>query len=449
MSERRRIRALAMPIMLAALIGVLVQFAVVALLGRLSDQALYVRSLYLPVAFLVLALQEGLDVSTQVAVALRRGRGDRAGIAPLAGSFVRLGVVLFGLVCLALTLAAPLLAGLLATSAADRDLFVSFVRWSALASMASIGPAVLAATLRGWGEATSAAAVSVSTAVTQVGMVALLGFGAGLGVFSVPLAVVTGGAVGTFVGALGWRRHGLPVMDLRAWQPAAARTLVSVGVPVASSYLLLFGSNLGLLWVLGPFGAAVVSGFSGAYTVQTVLIVPAIALGSATAIVMNQLRGQGQDALLPKVFRSGVELASVAYVAVAAVAWLGRGVLAAAVTPSPVVADQAQRYLGIVLPGVALMGLVLVAVTVLEQLGAGGVSVLLNVGYFGMVVVVGGLLARHYHDPAALYWTIVIANLVGAPLVVPVAGALVRRRARPRNPEVRTADPMAAVEGAT
>ncbi len=429
MSERRRILVLAVPIMLAALTGVLVQFAVVALLGRISDQALYVRSLYLPVAFLMLALQEGLDVSTQVAVAISKGRADRAGIAPLAGSFLWLGVGLSGLACLVLTLAAPTLAGLLSAGAADRAVFVAFVRWSALAGLAAVGPTVLAATLRGWGKAAAAAAVSISTAVTQVGTVALLGFGTGLGVFSVPLAVVAGAVVGTVVGVLSWRRHGLPVIDLRTWRPAAARTLLGVGGPVATSYLLLFGSNLGLLWVLGPFGAAVVSGFSGAYTVQTVMIVPAIALGSATAIVMNQMRGQGRNTALPTVFRAGIELALVGYVGVAAVSWLGRGALAAAVARSPVIADQVQRYLGIVLPTIMLMGLLLVALTVLEQLGAGLISVLLNVGYFGTVLAIGGLLARHDHDPAALYRTIAIVNLVGAPLVVPVAGAVIRRRA--------------------
>jgi Na+-driven multidrug efflux pump len=430
MSERRRILALAVPIMLAALTGVLVQFAVVALLGRVSDQALYVRSLYLPVAFLMLALQEGLDVSTQVAVAIGRGRADRAGIAPLAGSFLLLGLGLSGLACLLLTLAAPTLAGLLSAGAADRALFVAFVRWSALAGLATVCPTVLAATLRGWGKAAAAATVSMSTAATQVGMVALLGFGTGLGVFSVPLAVVIGSAAGTVVGGLSWRRNGLPMIDPRTWRPAAARTLLGVGGPVATSYLLLFGSNLGLLWVLGPFGTAVVSGFSGAYTVQTVMIVPAIALGSATAIVMNQLRGQGRTTLLPTVFRAAVELALVGYVGVAAASWLGRDALAAAVTRSPVIAEQVERYLGIVLPTMMLMGLVLVAVTVLEQLGAGLVSVLLNVSYFGAVLVIGGLLARHDHDPATLYWTVAIANLVGAPLAVPVAATVIRRRTR-------------------
>jgi Na+-driven multidrug efflux pump len=447
---RRRIRALAVPIMLAALISVLVQLVVVALLGRLSDQALYVRSLYLPVAFLILALQEGLDVSTQVAVAVGHGRRDRAGVGPLAGSFVRLGVCVFGVACVAITLAAPTLAGLLAAGPADRAVFVAFVRWSSVAALTTVGPTVLAAALRGWGRAAAAAAVSTSVAVTQVGMVALLGFGTGLGVFSVPVATVAGAAVGLVVGALGWRRHGLPRIDVLARRAAAARTLLAVGAPVATSYLLLFGANLGLLWILGPFGPAVVSGFSTAYTVQTVLIVPAIALGSATAIVMNQLRGRQQDAVLPMVFRAGIRLALVGYLVVATAAWLGRGWLAGAVTGSTVISDQVQRYLGIVLPTIALMGLVLVAVTVLEQLDAGLAAVLLNCGYFGAVLVIGGLLARQQHDFVALYWTVAITNLVGAPVAVPVAATLIRRRVR--RPTVRVAEPMipvTATEGPT
>lgn len=449
-NHRQTIRALTVPIMLAALISVLVQFAVVALLGRLSDQALYVRSLYLPVAFLILALQEGLDVSTQVAVAVRRGRDDRAGIAPLTGSFVRLGLALFGVACVALVLVAPTLGGLLSASAADRAVFVAFVRWSALASLCAVGPTVLSATLRGWGRAGAAATVSMSVAVTQVGMVALLGFGTPLGVFAVPVATVTGAVVGSVVGVRKWRRHGLPMPNPRAWQPAAAATLAGVGGPVAASYLLLFGSNLGLLWVLGPFGPAVVSGFSAAYTVQTVMIVPAIALGSATAIVMNQLRGRGWDGALPSVFRSGVEISLVLYVGVAVAAWLGRGALAAAVTRSPAIAEQVQRYLGIVLPSLALMGLVLVSITVLEQLGAGLVSVLLNIAYFGSILVIGGLLARHHLDPTRLYWTIAVTNLIGAPLVVPTARALIRRRVRPLPLAAeRHLEPAIATEGVT
>jgi Na+-driven multidrug efflux pump len=287
-------------------------------------------------------------------------------------------------------------------------------------------------------------------AVTQVGMVALLGFGTGLGVFSVPVATVAGAVVGLVVGALCWRRHGLPRIDVLAWRVAAARMLLAVGGPVATSYLLLFGSNLCLLWILGPFGPAVVSGFSTAYTVQTVLIVPAIALGSATAIVMNQLRGQHRDSVLPTVFRAGVRLALVSYVVAAAAAWLGRGWLADTVTGSPVIAEQVQRYLGIVLPTIALMGLVLVAVTVLEQLGAGLAAVLLNLGYFGAVLVVGGLLARQHHDFTQLYWTIAITNVVGAPVAVPLAAALIRRRSR-RQP-VRSSEPripVSATEGPT
>jgi hypothetical protein len=221
------------------------------------------------------------------------------GVGPLAGSLIRLGLTMLGTACLLIFALAPRLAGLLGAAPADRALFVSFVRWSALASVVTVGPTVLAATLRGWGKAGTAAAVSMTNATVMVSGVAILGYVAGLGVYSVPCATLGSASSGLLLGSLGWRRHGLPAIPWRAWRGEAARRLGNVGAPVAVSYLLLVGSNLGLLWVLGPFGPHVVSGFSAAYTVQTVTIVPAIALGSATAIIMNQLRGQGRSDLLP------------------------------------------------------------------------------------------------------------------------------------------------------
>ncbi len=430
--HRRRIRRLAIPIMLAALTGVGVQFATMALLGRISDQALYVRSLYLPVAFLIIALQEALDVATQVSVAITRGRGDISGTGPLAASFLRLGYLMMGAACVLIAALAPALARLLSASPADNAVFVSFVRWSALASLASVAPIVLAAVLRGWGKASSAAAVTMTNATVQVGGVALLGFGTGLGVYSVPWAILGGALAGLALGLIGWRRHGLPRVPLLAWRREAAIRLGVVGGPVAVSYLLLFGSNLGLLWILGPFGPLVVSGFAAAYTVQTVTIVPAIALGSATAIVMNQLRGQGHGQLLPSVFRSGLRLALWTYLPAAAVVWLARGLLADIATRSPLIAAQTERYLTVVGPTLALMGLVLVAVTVLEQLGAGVISIAANLLYFGVIIAVGGVLARHARGPADLYATIAITNTLGGPLTVITALATIRHRAANR-----------------
>ncbi|MEN3307784.1 MAG: hypothetical protein V7603_3986 [Micromonosporaceae bacterium] len=427
----RRIGGLALPIMFAALIGMLVQFAVVALLGRISDQALYMRSLYLPVAFLFVALAEAIDVCAQVSVAIARGRGDLRAPAALAGTLIRLGLAVVGVTALIVVVGAPLLAGLVRVSSADRDLFVSFLRWSALANIAAVAPTVLVAAIRGWGRAAAAAAVSVIMAVVQVGGVAVLGYGTGLGVYSVPYATLASAAAGLGLGVLAWRRSGLPAEAWRRWRAEAARVFGTVGGPVAASYLVLFGANLGTLWVIGPFGPAVVSGYASAYTLQTVVLVPAIALGSAAAIVMNHLRGNGRSDRIPAAFRAAVAMSVAIYLPASAVLWWARDGLAGTATGSPQIAAHTSRYLLFVAPTIGLICLVLVATTVLEQLGRGFVALALNVGYFGFVIALGGALARRAHDPDPLYLTITLTNLVGAPVVLSTAYALLRRLSSP------------------
>ncbi|MBE9940801.1 hypothetical protein G8C60_16885, partial [Cellulosimicrobium cellulans] len=115
---RRRVLRLAGPICAALVVGALAQLVVAALLGHMGDDALYVRSLFIPVTFLVLAVQEGLDVSTQVGFARLRGARGRDDVpssatTALLGRFVAAGGAVLGAVALLVVLAAPALATVL------------------------------------------------------------------------------------------------------------------------------------------------------------------------------------------------------------------------------------------------------------------------------------------------------------------------------------------------
>ncbi|RBL83730.1 hypothetical protein DDE05_28590 [Streptomyces cavourensis] len=79
---------------------------------------------------------------------------------------------------------------------------------------------------------------------------------------------------------------------------AAVRRLTAVGVPVGASYLVICAANLVLMRILAPFGPSVQSGYANAATLQTLLIIPGLVLGSATAIVLNSHRGAGRSGLL-------------------------------------------------------------------------------------------------------------------------------------------------------
>jgi Na+-driven multidrug efflux pump len=415
----------------AELAGVLVPIAVLAQLGQLGGGALYVRSLFMPLTFLFLAVQTAFDVANQALAASASGRGDRAGL--LAGAlsmarvWVGVGVVVAGL----LIAGAPLLADLLSVRAGARGDFEWFVRWMSLGALGLIWPVLCASTLRGAGRARAAAAITLISASVEVAGVAALGFGAGLGIWSVPLAMAGAALSGGLTGLALLRRAGLLAArtGCGAWRPEVTGQVLRVGVPVGISYAVLFGMNLALLWILGPFGPAVVSGFSAAITVQGLVYMPGLVLGSATAIVMNHRLGASRQAQLGVVLRAGLEAAAVVYLVFAVALWFGRDPLAHLLSASPPVAAQTAHFLGIVGLTYIVMGPVLTVLTAIEQVGGGFLATGLNGAYVLGVVVIGGILARRGHDPGALYVTMAVTNLAGLTAVAS-AGWYIGRRDR-------------------
>lgn len=213
---RRRVVRLAAPICAALVVGALAQLVVAALLGHMGDDALYVRSLFVPVTFLVLAVQEGLDVSTQVGFARLHGSraratGDDAAdddgatavptsvTTALLGRFVGWGAAVLGGVALLVVLAAPALADVLSVPAPLVAEFVAFARWTVVASVLSVPTAVAAAALRGWARTGASATVALLVAGLQVLVVWLVGLVGGFGALAVPVAITGSTLVGAAV----------------------------------------------------------------------------------------------------------------------------------------------------------------------------------------------------------------------------------------------------------
>ncbi|MBP2702787.1 MATE family efflux transporter [Microbispora sp. RL4-1S] len=426
---RREIVRLAAPIVLGEAVGVVVPLIVMALLGRIDEEALYVRSLYMPLAFLFTALQMGFDVSNQVAAALSQGRERPQDVVPVAASMGRAGAVVWGAVTLLVMVAAQPLAALLEVAPEATGEFVSFLRWVCLANLLFLPTSLVASSLRGYGRPRAAAAIILIGATVEIGGVALLGFGTGLGVLALPVAMAAGGTAALAFGTAAlvrtplWRERG-PL----TWRPEAVEHLTGVGLPVAVSFLVIAVSNLGLLWVLGPFGPHVVSGFAAAATLESLILVPATALGSATAIIMNRLRGAGRHDLLPRVLTAGLAVSLVAYAVLALAVWLPREPLATLLTGSPPVAAETASFLGIVGLTYACMGLTVMTIIAIEQIGGGFIALLLNVPYFLGTVAVGWLVARSL-GAHGLYDTIAVLNVMGVVTAPAVAWLFVRRAA--------------------
>lgn len=410
----RTISRLAVPLFVAESLNFAVQLGIVAILGRMGGDAIYIRSLYQPVSLVAIAMTVGFAVSNQVAAAISKGAGRprdvMANAASLAKVWFGLGVALY----LLLATAAPLLAGLFHVDAEQRDTFVSFLRWTSAANLLAVGAELCASSLRGYGYVRHATLLAVCTASVRIGLVAGLGLGTGVGVAAVPVAEATAGLTGLVMGLVLLRRTELwhpPAVLI--WRREVFSDLRRIGVPIAMSLLVISAYNLAVIGVLGNYGQNAVAGFTVVSTVQNVVLLPATVLGTATAITINQQRGTGDWRRIRALMRGGTEVTVMVYVAIAVLVWLVHGPLARLISGDAGVAAAAGSYLGAVALTFAVQGPVLTSLTIMEETGGGFRAIVLNVIYFGLIVAVSSAAAHAAGSAEGFYEAVAYCNLIG------------------------------------
>jgi Na+-driven multidrug efflux pump len=284
--------------------------------------------------------------------------------------------------------------------------------------------------------------------VIQTLGVFLLGGPGGLGVMAVPWSIVIASVLGLALTVALVRRAGLIgiVTDRHADYSGGMRSgfavLSSVGVPIGGTFVLLFLLNGAQLRLLGRFGDAVVAGFGIGYATQTMVIVPAIGLGTAVAIIINQSAGGSAAPLVRTTIRRGLVIGAGLYAVAGTVLWLGSGIIARFAGGSPAVAASAAQYLRLVGPSLAGVGVMLMFLTILEQVGAGFVALTFNAVYFGLSVALAGWAAAGSSDPAPFFRTLALVNVAALLAILPIVRYRVRRLAarvegqRPEAPHV-------------
>ncbi|HEY8980271.1 MAG TPA: MATE family efflux transporter [Streptomyces sp.] len=426
----RPILRLGVPMVLSSAVGMAAQLAVTGLIGGIGDGALYVRSVYTPVAFLFLAVTTGLGVVLQVVVAQAHGRGEREAVAPYLGSVARVGILAFVLLGLALALLGGPLADLMHTLPDRQDDFRRFLLAMTGTTLLGLLGELCSATLRGLGRGGAAARVTVVYIACYLGLIGLGAFVLDGGLMAVPAAGTVAALVEIGLGLWLLVRSGdVALAALTGRRAEVPRLVGAIGVPVGASYLVLFVTNLLLLRIVAPSGPDAVAGFNVGYTLQTAVVVPAVGFGSAVAILMNQRLGAGDPAAAGRVHRHGLRIALGAYAVLTVVVLTAGGPLADLLSGDPHVAVHAREFLSVVGPTFGCTGVTLMVLTVLEQIGHGPLAITLNAVYFTAVVVVAEVLVDGRQDLSRLYWTMAGAAVTGLVAGVP---AVARLAARPR-----------------
>lgn len=383
--------------------GAALQLMVPAFLGHLGGHALYLQSLYLPFGFLSLAISEGLHVAAQVSVSAAHRRGQVAAVSGPLTALAALGAGFFVLVSVGVWCASGVLTRILhvpAESGSDLRWFVSAML---IANGVTLGPGLAGAALRGVGRARDSAALAVARTVLIAG--AVLGAQAlwHMGALSVPIGFVAGSLPVGIVGWLAIRRTGIRLAPWTAWRGVLG-PLRKVALPIVASFLVLSASSLGSLWLLRNANPADVTGFGLVQGIQAFLVLPAIAIGSATAIT-TVLSGAE-----PAGLRTLVRIALPAYTIIAFAVVALRIPLVHALTTDPSVRAAATGYLAVIGPSYLLFGLTLAALTYLEQTGHATGALVVNVIFFGAVFAVAAALGQPLHADT-LILLLAIANI--------------------------------------
>ncbi|MEI7376639.1 MATE family efflux transporter [Dickeya chrysanthemi] len=411
----RQIMALAWPMMVTAVVVSLSQNMQIAILGNGAEsQTLLTLSFLQPFNFLFIAILECLAITNQVFSARSRHDWPRQRI---RHSTLLLGVI--GILATALTallcrvLALPLSNWM---NSPDLALMQNAAPGYLLSMTPFLALEMCNAALRGQGKTVPSMTlmcgyVLLSAAGCYLGFhVYQLGFDAVLLANSLPALVLLPLAVRSL------RQVARPVPDERphAFLPRLLALLTHAGLPVGFSMLVVFFSSMVIFPLVAALGAGFLPAFLIVIKLRAFFIIPAVATGSAIAILLNQHRKTHSAPRQVSLLNNGVWLIVLAYLALTlGVCWARNGILAG-FSNDELIRQSSQLLLLLLLPTFFLTSLVAALQTLLEQVDRGKRVLLFTLALELLMVAVALGAHRYFNDVQTIAGLIVAFSLAYA-----------------------------------
>lgn len=413
----RLIMMVSLPLVLASIVTSIVQLANVAFMGNLGSDEIYVRSLYTPFAFLLIALIEAFQISNQVSIARLNGEGDIEGIKHNILSFVLLSIAVSLGVWIIIYFSSPYIAKYYNVPNDVSTKFKNFLTLMFLVNIPGIVAMVLTSSLRGIGKLSLSMLLSIGYALLNIILVYMYSFHWNKGVLSLVYANLISSLTLCLVSIIVLMKLNLLKIKKQYFKlnHKGLFFLKVVGIPIFISYIIIFLSNFFYNKIIEPFGHSTLSGFSVGYYVQTFAIIPAIAIGSALGIIINNNIGAGK-LYYPRIYqimKKGILLTLIFYIIMSGLIFIFKMNIAQIMLIDDATIKQAVLFLKIVAPSYIFFGVVLMTITTLEQINKGYLALTLNSLYFIAIIIIGWYLTIKYTRVDYLYWTISIMNIIG------------------------------------
>ncbi|MEK0165587.1 MATE family efflux transporter [Phaeobacter sp. JH18-32] len=291
----RALAAVSAPMSLGILGVLSVGLADAYFLGQLGEAPLAAVGFIYPVTTAVTSLSIGLSAGANAAISQSLGRGDsEAETNRLSVHAIVLGMVVAVLVAILFYLGAASLFSLMGAGGAVLEEAQSYVPFWALSFPFLVGMALLNAVFRAHGDGATSAVIMLVAAVLNIALDPILIYGLG----PVPEMSTAGAALATalarvltLVGAFTYAlRIGVirPPQEFADGIVSSIREVVRVGLPAAFSNAINPAGMAMVTAAAATLGDTVVAGLGAAQRVQSVALVPLLALSAGIGPVVGQ-----------------------------------------------------------------------------------------------------------------------------------------------------------------
>lgn len=306
---------LAWPMVIVAFAVSLAQNIQTAILGHGNESAsLYILSVIQPFSFLFLAILECFTISNQVFSARSMNQWSKQKLMPAAVIMATLGIAIVGLVASIISLSSSLLAQLLPV--ASPTFYSQILPLYFISMLPFIMLEMCNSALRGQ----SKSAFSMMIVLANIGLNATICYYCyhvqNLGFWSVIIANALSASLLTPIALLLVRCTGKGFVDPQpgAFIPRLTGLLLSVGLPVFTSLVILFFGSVLVIPLLGAMGDEYVSAYLVVSRLRMLIVIPAVACGSALAIMFNQRMSTHPDIELKRLLQRGMGFISILYI---------------------------------------------------------------------------------------------------------------------------------------
>ena len=316
----RRLWDLSLPVIGLNVLNVLAMFVDTAMCGRVPNAPAALTGLGFAgqIVFLLQVAILGLVVGSVATISRAHGAGDRERVAHVLRQSTQLAVLLALVIGLSgAALAEPVLHALGARGAA-LTAGVDYLRPMMLGCIAWYLTLFLSGVLRAVGN--TRLPFMVALGVNALNVVLNYAFILGnlgspaLGVFGSALGTLIAQGVGVVVIAGLLVRGAVPALPLslrpKAIDVTLAKDLLRIGAPAAADMLLLQGSFLAIVGMLGRVAPVAVAAHGIGLRIQALAFVPGLGVSQATGAMVGQALGAGNADEARRITRASVGIAS-------------------------------------------------------------------------------------------------------------------------------------------